>query len=253
MQILYILGSTRSGTSALRNAIAQTRFSGYGEGHLVPLLQEIVSTVAKEKAQGIGSDVDGTGLYRLRENVFIRYLFHAYESYLVEDVGSSSIIDKTPTINPILAAPLLNKFHKDAKFIHCARRHVDNIESKRKKFPERTIVQHCVEWVECNEAWMYVRDLLDGNYFDFDFYDLVNNTENLCERLGVYLALTKNEVFSVNEYLGSMRPQGSADRDLAKYIKFDQLDWSDREKDEFLRICGPVGSKMGYGLDEYYA
>ena len=36
--ILYILGSTRSGTSALRNAIAGTRYKGFGEGHLVPIL-----------------------------------------------------------------------------------------------------------------------------------------------------------------------------------------------------------------------
>ena len=46
-RMLYVLGSTRSGTSALRNAITRTRYKGYGEGHMEPMLAEIIAKPMK--------------------------------------------------------------------------------------------------------------------------------------------------------------------------------------------------------------
>ena len=113
VEIVYILGSTRSGTSALRNGLGETRFSGYGEGHLTPILKDIVTSVYHHKEDGVGAGVPGNGMFQLRENVLLRHLFHGYEQYLVKQVGTQSLMDKTPTISPILAAPQLNLFHQN--------------------------------------------------------------------------------------------------------------------------------------------
>lgn len=253
IEIVYILGSTRSGTSALRNALAETRFKGYGEGHLAPILVDLIRNVRQHKATGLGAGVEGNGLNRLRENPLLRRMIRGYERYLAEEVQSESILDKTPTIVPIRAAPDLNRFHDKPYFLHCARRHVDNIASKQKKFPDRTLEQHCREWADCNLAWLDVRPQLEGNCLSFDFFDIAVDPEGMAGKIGAYLRLTPAEVAAVGAYLDRQRPQASADRDLTRFLKLSETGWTEAEQERFRAICGPVGERIGYGYDTYFA
>lgn len=252
-EIVYILGSTRSGTSALRNGLGETRFSGYGEGHIVPILDDLLSSVRKHKKQGLGAAVSGNGMRELRENVLLRHLFHGYEQYLVNQIGSRHLMDKTPTITPIRMAPDLNTFHQNPHFIHCARRHVDNVQSKVKKFTDRSLEQHCREWADCNRAWLDTRDRLNGNFIDFDFHDLATDPERISALIGTYLELSEADTAALAAYLIAKRPQASADRDLTQFLRLSEMDWSDEEKATFTRICGPVGEVLNYGMEDYYA
>jgi len=252
IEVLYILGSTRSGTSALRNALSKTRYRGFGEGHLVPILDDLVRTVRTHRIDGLGARTPGNGLSELRENVLIRHLFHGYEGYLEAVLESRTIMDKTPTITPIRFAPDLNRFHQAPRFIHCARRHVDNIQSKLKKFPERTIEQHSQEWAACNAAWLEVQKQLGDNCLSFDFYDLVTDQAGTSQRIAAYLGLDEDETAAMTEYLISQRPQGTSDRDLTRFLKLSEMDWTDEEKAVFVEICGPVGELLGYGLEDYF-
>jgi hypothetical protein len=80
--ILYILGSTRSGTSALRNAIAGTRYKGYGEGHLVPILSEIIASVRRNGQIRSGRQCAGQRPVRPKAGcgrLMIRALVAGYE------------------------------------------------------------------------------------------------------------------------------------------------------------------------------
>ncbi|WP_172332408.1 sulfotransferase [Mangrovicoccus sp. HB161399] len=252
ISVTYILGSTRSGTSALRNALAETRYVGFGEGHLVPILEDIFSVVKRHREEGLGANVPGNGLHNLKQNVFLRCIVHGYERYLQTELRGTWIMDKTPTIDPIRLSPSLNEFHEDAKFIHCARRHVDNVQSKLKKFPDRNLEQHCQEWAQCNLKWLEVRQKLNGNFFDFDFFELSNSPDKISEGIGQYLELDGVEVEKMAQYLRSQRPQSHAKRDLTKYLKLSEMPWSDREKEAFVRICGPVGKRLGYGFEDYW-
>ncbi|MEP3633923.1 MAG: hypothetical protein ABJQ23_20830 [Shimia thalassica] len=249
---VYVLGSTRSGTSAIRNGLSQTRYMGYGEGHLAPILQDMIKAVRYHKAHGVGASVEGNGLYKLKTNVLLRYLFDGYERYLANEFKSANLLDKTPTIAPILLAPDLNTFHQRPKFVYCSRRHIDNIQSKMKKFPDRNIHQHCIEWAECNKAWLTVREQLNGNFLEFDFFDLVSDTKSISTQVGNYLDLDEEEVVSFQVYLDQKRPEAATGRDLTKFLKLSSVDWTDSEKESFVNICGPVGDRLGYGMEEYF-
>lgn len=254
MQIVYILGSTRSGTSAVRNALAETRYKGYGEGHLIQIVIEMIATVRRERASGQGAAIAGNGLNALRERVLIRHFVHAYERYLIESLGSTMLMDKTPNIIPIQNAPDLYAFHQKAKFLHCARRHVDNIQSKLKKFPDQSFASQCREWAECHLAWGRAKPDLGESYVEFDFMDMVVRREETCQRIGDLLELTAEEVAALVTYLENERPQSSTpDRDLNRFLKFSDMTWSDEDKATFERICVPVGADLGYGLETYYA
>ncbi|QYK40369.1 MAG: sulfotransferase [Paracoccaceae bacterium] len=254
VKIVYILGTTRSGTSAIRNALATTRYKGYGEGHLIDILTEIISVVRREARANEGAKVAGNGVSALRERVLIRHFFHGYERYLVENLGSSHLLDKTPNIHPIAHAPDLLAFHQHARFIHCARRHVDNLQSKRKKFRDKPFANQCTEWAECHRAWERVKPQLGNSYIEFDHHDLVTDREGTCRSMAELLELDEAETQRMIAYLESERPQATAPgADLDRFLKFSEIDWSEEDKDSFLSICGPVGDKLGYGLETYFA
>lgn len=251
-KIVYILGTTRSGTSALRNALSRTRFAGYGEGHLAPLLVEIINSVRQQRETGLGCNVPGNGLFNLKTNVLIRRLFAAYEHYLETELGSAYLLDKTPTVTPIRNALELQQFHRNARFLHCARRHVDNIDSKRRKFPEQSFVSHCQEWVACMEGWLEVSPKLGDASLGFDFHELTTDPHGVAGRIGAFLGLDDTEIAAMGEYLVGNRPQAAPDRDLLKSLTLDEVSWTDDEKDLFVRLCGPTGKRYGYGFDSYF-
>lgn len=249
--IVYVLGSSRSGTSALRNAICMTRYNGYGEGHMQPLLSRIVSAV-----EGYGdpeANKTGNARDRLDAEALLRHLFAGYEAYLAEQQTSGYLLDKTPTSQIVAAVPMLNRYHSAPKFIFCARRHVDNISSKVRKFPNKPFANQCKTWAGCNRSWVELKDQLDGNYLDFDFHELTTAPETIARRIALYLDLSAAEEVAIAAYLTSARPQSDdPGRDLTGYLKFSELDWSAEDKETFLRICGPVGEAMGYGLEHYF-
>lgn len=251
--IVYVLGTTRSGTSALRNAIVQTRYSGYGEGHLVPVLVDLVRTVRSHKQSGLGANVEGNALFLLDEDALIAELFRGYENYLVERVKSDHVLDKTPTVVPIQFAEDLAAYHRNASFIYCSRRHVDNVQSKIKKFGRGSFTQHCQEWAACARAWTKAREGLDARYVEFDFKDLAGEPDHIAARIGELLGLDDGEIGRMARYLRGNRPEGNAERDLLDHLKFSGVDWTDEERKAFLRICGPLGEELGYGLETYDA
>lgn len=253
--ILYILGSTRSGTSALRNAIAGTRYKGYGEGHLVPILSEIISSVRRNGESGLGATVPGNGLSGLKGDALIKSLFAGYEQYLSDHLHATHIVDKTPTIAPILAAPDLAAYHSDAKFIHCSRRHLDNIQSKVKKFPDKSLENHAREWADCHQAWFAAKQALENQGKDFlevNFYEMAEDPSGVAAKIGAYLEFDTAEIEYVESYLQSQRPQANKDRDLKKFLKLSELPWGEADKRRFVEITSPVARTLGYGLEQYY-
>lgn len=248
--IVYILGSTRSGTSALRNAICRTRYNGYGEGHMEGMLAGIIAAVQQHRP--VNPANQGNARSKMKATKLLRHLFLGYERYLSKEVNSQFMVDKSPSVPAILAAPAMNRYHANAKFIHCARRHVDNVHSKLKKFPSQTFQQSCKTWAKCNSAWLDVREQLDGNYVDFDFHDLANDPEAIVARIAAYLELDQTEAEAMLSYLQSQRPEAKPERDVTRFLKLSEVDWPEADKKEFVRICGPVGEKLGYGMESYF-
>lgn len=249
--IVYVLGTTRSGTSALRGALFQTRFKGYGEGHMDPLLMRL-SEVVSAHAEAADPNL-GTAWSKLDAAALTQALFKGYEAYLSAQAESDFLLDKTPTRGAIRAAPMLNRLHTDPYFIFCARRHVDNVQSKRRKFPGTSFASCCRDWAACNADWQEARAALDGNYLQFDFAELATNPEEIIGRIADYLGINRpRERENMRVFLNARRPEGRSGRDLTRFLKLSETGWSDAEKDQFREICGPVGDAMGYGYDSYF-
>jgi hypothetical protein len=161
-------------------------------------------------------------------------------------------MDKTPNVVPIENAANLLTFHSNAKFIHCSRRHVDNIQSKIAKFPQQSFQNHCIEWAKCSSVWQHVKPNLGESFVDFDYHALVTDVKGTVQKIGTLLGLNGAEMENMVEYLQHQRPQAAPDRDLVKHLKFSEVNWSDEERELFTKICVPVGNSLGYGLESYF-
>lgn len=250
-RIVYVLGSTRSGTSALRNAIVTTRFKGYGEGHMEPMLSAITREVRAHKARHTPGR--GNAHSKLEDTALLGYLFRAYEAYLSGQQRSDYLVDKTPSLGAIRAAPMFNRLHTRPKFLFCARRHVDNVQSKLKKFPEQSFERSCATWAACNAAWREVREALDGNFLEFDFHRLTTDPAGIAAQIAGYLELDAEEEALMGDYLVSERPQAAPGRDLTRFLKLSETGWSADQQARFREICGPMGAAYGYGEETYFA
>ena len=91
-----------------------------------------------------------------------------------------------------------------------------------------------------------------GNLIEFYYFDLVNNVNRVSIRVANYLALSEEERDTFSNYIGIQRPEGSKETELGRVARFSDIEWTNQEKTDFVRICGPRGLQVGYGLDYYF-
>ena len=150
---LFILGSTRSGTSAIRNALAETRYRGPGEGHTIGLLgslRDTVDTYFRENEPALGH---GTLLKEWRRDEFWNDIVAAYLNQTTRVFPGDYYLDKTPNIIPVIFLDVITSSMPSPHFVFCRRRGIDNILSKRRKWPDTPFVIHCVEWRVVLDVW----------------------------------------------------------------------------------------------------
>lgn len=243
---LFIVGTTRSGTSALRNAIAETRFSGPGEGHSIGLLGAISESIGayfKEHAEALKH---GTMLADWNRNEFWKDIVGAYQKQIRLTFPGAFYVDKTPNVLPIHFAKLIESSMENVCFVFCRRRGIDNVASKRKKFPTTSFYEHCTEWTDVISAWEAQKLQLASPVLELDFYELFSSPELLSIRISEFLGLPEDERALFLRHLLDNQPNS------APWSPLDSTGWSAEEHDMFRSVCGPTMTKFGYGSDTYW-
>src|SRR5260221_13956160 len=98
---LFILGSTRSGTSALRNALALTRYNGAGEGHTIGMLGGLsdgIESHFKEYGAALG---EGTMLAEWQRQEFWNQVVLAYLRQMRRVFPGDYHLGKAPHLWPL--------------------------------------------------------------------------------------------------------------------------------------------------------
>jgi hypothetical protein len=244
---LFIVGTTRSGTSAIRNAIAETRFKGPGEGHSVGLLGVISDAIETYFYENRAALPQGTMLAAWKRDVFWNDISAAYTKQIREFVSTGDFIDKTPNILPIRYASLIEASLEDVRFIYCRRRGVDNVLSKCRKWPELPFLEHCTEWTDINDAWDNVKLRLSSPALEAEYYDLATAPEVLTGRIGDFLELSTADRAVLMTELSKGRPTGDP------WVSLANTGWSEAQMEEFRAVCGPAMERCGYGYDSYWA
>ena len=251
---VFVLGSARSGTSAMLQALLKIeRYRGYEEGHLLDLLAHW--SVRLRAFYNLKYDDTLPGRNTMIEQVPIEFLQDAVNHIFVDLVrqlfGEGHWVDKTPNSDAIYLAPRFRELWPNARFIFMRRRALENLASRARKFPEYNFAKNCQEWKDAMQAWLSVRDQLHGVAIEVDQMYLSRHPQEVGEQVRTFLGLSEVETRVVAQAFAHDRPQRTA-ATVDDVLELATIGWADSWIDEFERVCRPLMDEFGYTTDASY-
>jgi hypothetical protein len=250
---IFVLGAARSGTSAM--ALALNTCLGNEdmpeEGHFLHVLSSLSQTLATfYEAQGEETGRN-TLIQRIPVTVARAALEQTIKTLAESAMTASTWVDKTPTPAMLDIAPKLLRIWPNARFIFMRRRALDNIASRKRRFPDFELEKDCREWAYVMNRWHSLRSALKGHYIEVDQYELMTSLPHTVEQVTKFLNLSKSEAQKFLSALKTFQPQRTI-ADWGVMESIDTLGWSKKEKALFVEICGAEMERYGYSYDEKY-
>jgi hypothetical protein len=251
---VFVLGSARSGTSAMLQALLKIeRYRGYEEGHLLDLVAHWGERLRNFYA--LKHDETLPGRSTMIEHVPRQYLQDALNNVFVELIrqlfGEGPWVDKTPNSDAIYLAPRFREIWPNARFVFMRRRALENLASRARKFPEYNFAKNSLEWKDAMQAWLAVRDQLQGAAIEVDQMYLSRHPQDVAGQLRGFLDLTEVETRVVAQAFAHDRPQRTASS-LDDVLELATIGWADPWIVEFERVCRPLMDEFGYTSDRSY-
>lgn len=211
MRPVFVLGSARSGTTALVVALAKgTRYRGFREGHVFDVavrLANSISTHIEKKDQWLPPAV--TVGYHYGQFPYAK--LHAEVLALLRRLGSNYTspfwFDKTPTFEMVASVPILAEVWPNARFIFMKRRGLENLSSRLRKFPKTNFVGSSRDWALIMSTWRKVRDAVADKSIELDQRFVLLDPDDAAARVGALLALPPEETEGLAAALRSERPE----------------------------------------------
>lgn len=250
---VFIVGSPRSGTSALVKALVTVGYHGYNEGNFLPLMRIIERAVdnhfaifGKPNPNRLTAQIDRTKLLHGIQGIFRQLANEAHPHPLW--------FDKSGHAEMIPAIPILRRLWPDSVYVFCKRRAIENVASRLKKFPAQDFERHCAGWAKIMAAWRAVRAELPAEVFlEVDQQDLIRDTEGISARIAALLQLDAEQQRTLIKTFKSRRPQETTKGSAAQVHSLESIGWSAAQLATFQRHCGPEMEAYGYGSgSEYY-
>ena len=267
---VFIVGSGRSGTSAMRGALgAAGGFPGWDEGHVFPLAAILSARLEKEFAQ-LSPGASAALAQRIPEAPFAE----AHATYK-KSFPAPRWFDKTPDAEMINCIPQLRKMYPNARFIAMRRHPIACILSRRKKFGE-SMELACNAWASSVAGWEKQKRLLPAeSYIELDQAELSRASRASAEKISGLLELESKATAAMAQYFSSSRPEfrGQAQADAlfqgvrgdqrrmwrreaiygwledAKPPLLEELSANAEEREFFVKACGQLAAQVGYEID----
>jgi hypothetical protein len=249
---IFVLGDHRSGTSTVHRALRQTyRFSADMEGYVWPLLLDVDRSVGALMDFHGGPD-SKTGrnftLKRIGGPAIVDRLFEALLDLHDGHFEGSSWIDKTPGAEMIRAAGLIAARIEDARFIFLRRRGIDNVLSKRRRFPGLSFEQCCDSWRACVDAWAATEKDLGDRQLVIEQREMAHHPHVVARNTVEFLGGGDDEVRKLTHWLRD-KPVEVTAGPTAPFVGIEDTPWSLEEKGYFLRTCAEPMSRLGYRIN----
>ena len=247
---VFVIGSPRSGTSALVDALFSVGYHGFREGNLLPLLPVLAKTIdrhwsffGKGGAEVLVSNVDPEKI-----KAKIAFIFKDVVDALNP---TAPWMDKSGNPEMIEAIPFLLTLWPDSRFIFAKRRALENIVSRMQKFPGN-FEYHCRDWAKNMETWRHRRQSLPADcWVEIDQQDMIRKPEACAAHLAGLLNLSVGQRDTLSAIFARSRPQQTAVGTAQRVLSLDAT-WNEHQRQLFKLLCGPEMKAYGYSLDETY-
>lgn len=250
---VFVLGPARSGTSAITLGLLNSRrYKGTGEGHLLPLAHALLGVV-DDHYQRYRGDQSETLLGRVPDQAFQRLVRRSFVQLARDLFPTGYWLDKTPTVEMVRAAPLMRELWPNARFIFMKRRVIENVLSRRRKFPHGTTEMHYSDWAAVMTAWLDVRDKLAGGALELEHRELVRDPGAAVSVIVEFLKLPDEAAARFRQFVTSSHPE-QTDPNFGATYSVDSLHLKSDEAPKMIATCDRLMAAYGYSYREcYYA
>ncbi|MBG9388186.1 sulfotransferase family protein [Caenimonas aquaedulcis] len=248
---VFIVGSPRSGTSALVDVLLSADYSGYREGMFFSVLHGLDEVVSRHFAAFARGASDKVLISAINEDQFKSELFAVVKKLGDAANASGPWFDKTGNPEMIWAIPIIRTLWPESLFIFAKRRGIENVVSRIKKFPGHDFQYHCRDWAANMSAWRETRkSLRPDTFLEVDQQDMIQRPELIAGQLAALLKVSSPE--RMIQTLRSNRPQQTDATSAERIMSVDTLGWTQQQLLTFGRYCGPEMEAYGYSYDESY-
>jgi hypothetical protein len=249
---VFVLGSVRSGTTAMLQGLLKIeRYRGFGEGHILDLMQPLVLQVEEFYRLKHLDRQRNTMIGRVPIEFVKDGFDHIFVDLIQQLFSEGHWVEKTPNVNAIRLAPRFRRIWPNARFIFMRRRALENLTSRARKFPAYDFARNCAEWRNAMQAWLSARIRLRGAAIEVDQLCFARHPERVAEALHGLLGLDAEEARLLARVFAEMRPEQTG-ATIDEVFDLTSVDWSASQIDEFNRVCRPVMEQFGYTTDRSY-
>ncbi|MEZ4630565.1 MAG: sulfotransferase [Deinococcales bacterium] len=255
-QIIFIVGSPRSGTSILGNTLSQvlTGSHQYAEGHVLALLNRLSSEVDAYYNNSPAASMPKMMLAEVGRYNLISGIQALFKKEYQRHHGPV-VVDKTPGLPMLHALPYILQTWPQAKVIFAKRRALENITSRLKKFPQVGFQGHCQQWTQSMQIWQQHGKLFRPHQaLEIDQYDIQTKPQAMADKLGHFLSLSETQIAQIQQLFIHHRPEQTRSDQEMSALSLEDMAWTGEEKDYFRSLCSEMLRLYGYSEDEnYYA
>jgi len=250
MDPILVVGSPRTGTTALALGLTAAGISGFAEGHLLMLFVRVEQAISKYYQDEASNNLPGTLLHAMPMPKLATAYRDLARSILDEAHGDKPWFDKTAHGGMVGALPFFRSVWPGAKIIFTKRRPIENLQSRLKKFPHMSFAEHCADLRYVFVTWANVREQI-GNWLEVEQYDLVAECEATCKAITNFLGLDSKASEAFYQTVLNTQPERSAPS--YEPLKFANLNWDAAKKEIFIRELDEVMKLHNYGYESYLA
>ena len=249
MDPILIVGSPRSGTSALALGLSAAGISGYSEGHFLMLFARIEETIAKYYEVEASNNVPGTLLHALAMDRVVEE-YRQTARFMMDNVyDGAPWFDKTAHGGTIENLPFFKSIWPRAKIIFAKRRPIENLESRLRKFSHMSFAEHCNDLKYIFKTWAAIRGQLNG-WVEIDQYDLLHDPAQATKTISDFLGFQENAAAAFRTTIENTHPERTSESYNTK--RFSELNWSQNDKELFVAELDGIMKLFNYGYDQYY-
>jgi hypothetical protein len=249
----FIVGSPRSGTSALVSVLSYIGYHGFLEGNFLALLHSINFKV-DEYFDLVPETDPNVMLANIDKRDLKRRLFETVRTMVNELNPADPWFDKTGGREMIWAIPIVRELWPGSVFVYAKRRGIENVTSRLKKFPNDSFEYHCQDWARHMAVWRHIRQQLPPECFiEVEQRDMIQQPERTARSLCVLLEVDESAVLDACYVMSTQRPQESEEGSASKTLSLAESGWTVEQTETFLKHCETEMKEFGYTMDEHYS
>jgi hypothetical protein len=250
---VFVVGSPRSGTSALVDVLSHIGYHGFQEGNFLTLLHYIDALVDRHYVWFPDTD-KRVMLPNIDKRDLKRRLFETFRTVVNDLNPKDPWFDKTGNPEMILAIPIVRELWPGSVFVLAKRRGIENITSRVKKFPGQPFEYHCSDWARNMATWRTIRQQLPpGCFIEVEQRDMIQQPERTARSLCAFLHVDESAVPAACKVMSTHRPQESAKGTASKTLSLAESGWTAEQTETFLKHCESEMKEFGYTMDEHYS